>query len=441
MDDPEPYQQLIVSSIVNPFTIETLINLIVIILLLACSALISASEVALFSLKPSEIDEISKSEKNSTHSKILELINKPNYLLATILIANNTVNIAIVLLSTFTLESQFNFENIPEWLTFSIQVVGITFLILLFGEILPKVYATKNALKVSEFVTKPIRLLVKLFKPVSYLLISSTQIIDKRVKRKAHDISVEELSHAIDLTNDIAVNEQEHQILKGIVKFGATSVIEIMTARVNVVAIEKNTPIEDVIKTINESGHSRIPVFEETFDKIIGVLYVKDLIPYINKQTNFDWTSLLRAPFFIPETKKIDLLLKEFQERKIHLAIIVDEYGGTSGIISFEDIIEEIVGEISDEFDTEDIIYSKLDDKTYVFDGSTTINDLAKIINSVDENVFAEMKKEAETLAGLIIELSGKIPQKNEKINFQNLSFIIEASDKRRVKRVKLIIN
>lgn len=441
MDDPEPYQQLIVSSIVNPFTIETLINLIVIILLLACSALISASEVALFSLKPSEIDEISKSEKNSTHSKILELINKPNYLLATILIANNTVNIAIVLLSTFTLESQFNFENIPEWLTFSIQVVGITFLILLFGEILPKVYATKNALKVSEFVTKPIRLLVKLFKPVSYLLISSTQIIDKRVKRKAHDISVEELSHAIDLTNDIAVNEQEHQILKGIVKFGATSVIEIMTARLNVVAIEKNTPIEDVIKTINESGHSRIPVFEETFDKIIGVLYVKDLIPYINKPTNFDWTSLLRTPFFIPETKKIDLLLKEFQERKIHLAIIVDEYGGTSGIISFEDIIEEIVGEISDEFDTEDIIYSKLDDKTYVFDGSTTINDLAKIINSVDENVFAEMKKEAETLAGLIIELSGKIPQKNEKINFQNLSFIIEASDKRRVKRVKLIIN
>ena len=237
MDDPEPYQQLIVSSIVNPFTIETLINLIVIILLLACSALISASEVALFSLKPSEIDEISKSEKNSTHSKILELINKPNYLLATILIANNTVNIAIVLLSTFTLESQFNFENIPEWLTFSIQVVGITFLILLFGEILPKVYATKNALKVSEFVTKPIRLLVKLFKPVSYLLISSTQIIDKRVKRKAHDISVEELSHAIDLTNDIAVNEQEHQILKGIVKFGATSVIEIMTARLNGVSI------------------------------------------------------------------------------------------------------------------------------------------------------------------------------------------------------------
>ena len=214
-----------------------------------------------------------------------------------------------------------------------------------------------------------------------------------------------------------------------------------MTARVNVVSIEKDTPFNDIIKTILDSGHSRIPVYEDSFDKILGVLYIKDIIPHINKDDNFDWLPLLRNPFFIPENKKLDDLLKEFQERKIHLAIIVDEYGGTSGIITLEDIIEEIVGEISDEFDTEDIVYSKLDDSTYVFDGNTTINDLNKIIILDDNTIFTEMKKEAETLAGLIIEISGKIPQKNEKVNFHHFSFIIEASDKRRVKRVKLIIN
>ncbi|HRP60202.1 MAG TPA: gliding motility-associated protein GldE [Vicingus sp.] len=440
MDDPEPYYFLLLNNFVNPFVFETLLNIIVLILLLICSALISGSEVSLFSLKPHELEKIHEANDNSSVSAIRQLLNQPNYLLATILIANNTVNIAIILLSTITLNQQFNFNVLPYWLNFLIQVIGITFFILLFGEILPKVYATKNALKMALFMAKPLNFLIAIFKPISYLLISSTNFIDKKIKRKTHDISVEELSHAIDLTNDINSNEQEHQILKGIVKFGETSVKEIMTARVKVVSIEKDTPFDEVIKVILESGHSRIPVYEETFDKVLGVLYIKDIIPYINNEKDFNWNTLIRTPFFVPENKKLDDLLKEFQERKIHLAIIVDEYGGTSGIITLEDIIEEIVGEISDEFDTDDIVYSKLDDNTYIFDGNTTINDLAKII-SLDEEILVEMRREAETIAGLIIEVSGKIPQKNEKINFQNLSFVVEASDKRRIKRVKLIIN
>lgn len=440
MDDPFLYSSILLTNFVNPFSIEILANILIILVLLVFSAMVSGSEVALFSLAPADLDKIKDAEDKGS-ANISIILNQPKYLLATILIVNNAVNIAIIILSTLTLQQQFNFSALPYWLDFAIQVIGITFLILLFGEIVPKVYATKNALKIALLMALPLKLLIKVFKPISFLLIYSTNFFDKNIKRKTHDISVEELSHAIDLTNDIHSNQQEHQILKGIVKFGETSVKEIMTARVNVVSIEKETPFNDIIKTILDSGHSRIPVYEDSFDKILGVLYIKDIIPHINKDENFDWLPLLRNPFFIPENKKLDDLLKEFQERKIHLAIIVDEYGGTSGIITLEDIIEEIVGEISDEFDTEDIVYSKLDDSTYVFDGNTTINDLNKIIILDDNTIFTEMKKEAETLAGLIIEISGKIPQKNEKVNFHHFSFIIEASDKRRVKRVKLIIN
>ena len=412
MDDPFPYSSILLNSFVNPFTVEILVNLIIIIVLLVCSALISGSEVALFSLNPSDLEKV-KDADDKASTNITFVLNQPKYLLATILIANNTVNIAIIILSTLTIHQQFNISLLPDWLDFAIQVIGITFVILLFGEIMPKVYATKNALKISLVMALPLKILIKIFSPINFLLIHSTNFLDKKIKRKTHDISVEELSHAIDLTNDINSNQQEHQLLKGIVKFGETSVKEVMIARVNVVSIEKKTPFNEVIKVILDSGNSRIPVYDDSFDKIIGVLYIKDIIPHINKKNNFDWIPLLRTPFFIPENKKLDDLLKEFQEKKIHLAIIVDEYGGTSGIITLEDIIEEIVGEISDEFDTEDIIYSKLDDLTYIFDGNTTINDLGKILTLEDNSIFTEMKKEAETLAGLIIEISGRIPHKN----------------------------
>lgn len=440
MDDPEPYLNFISLNIFHPFSYETLIYFLVLIVLIVFSALVSGSEVALFSLTPTEKDLINNSEAK-THERVRFLLIKPKKLLATILIANNFINIAIILLSTITIGNIFNLELIPDWANFLIQAIGITFIILLFGEVIPKVYATKHALNLACFMSTPLNILVKVFSPISFMLVSSTKLIDKRVKRKSHDITVEELSHALDLTDDITNDNEEHKILKGIVKFGETNVSEVMKARVKVIAVEKQTPFTQIIETILNCGHSRIPVYDETFDKILGVLYIKDLIPHISKGDDFDWLPMIRSPFFVPENKKLDDLLKEFQEKKIHLAIVVDEYGGTSGIITLEDVIEEIVGEISDEFDEEDIAYSKLDDNTYIFDGNTLINDLAKIIELENEDIFNEMKKEADTLAGLIIEISGKIPQKNEKINFKNFSFIIEASDKRRVKRVKLIIN
>ncbi|MCB9334599.1 MAG: gliding motility-associated protein GldE [Flavobacteriales bacterium] len=440
MDDPEPYLNFVTLNIFHPFSYETLIYFLVLIVLIVFSALVSGSEVALFSLTPTEKDLINNSEAK-THERVRFLLIKPKKLLATILIANNFINIAIILLSTITIGNIFNLELIPDWANFLIQAIGITFIILLFGEVIPKVYATKHALNLACFMSTPLNILVKVFSPISFMLVSSTKVIDKRVKRKSHDITVEELSHALDLTDDITNDNEEHKILKGIVKFGETNVSEVMKARVKVIAVEKQTPFSQIIETILNCGHSRIPVYDETFDKILGVLYIKDLIPHISKGDEFDWLPMIRSPFFVPENKKLDDLLKEFQEKKIHLAIVVDEYGGTSGIITLEDVIEEIVGEISDEFDEEDIVYSKLDDNTYIFDGNTLINDLAKIIELENEDIFNEMKKEADTLAGLIIEISGKIPQKNEKINFKNFSFIIEASDKRRVKRVKLIIN
>ncbi|MDG1475735.1 MAG: gliding motility-associated protein GldE, partial [Vicingaceae bacterium] len=357
-----------------------------------------------------------------------------------ILISNNFINVAIIILSTFTINNSFNFASLPIWASFLIEVAGITFILLLFGEVIPKVYATKHALFLAKTMATPITILKSFFKPISSLLIYSTGIIDKKVKKKGLDISVEELSEALDLTEDIPENKDEHRILKGIVKFGETSVKQVMKSRVDVVSIEKNTPFNEVIEIILESGHSRIPVCEESFDQIIGLLYIKDLLPHIQDADNFNWVSLVRDPFFVPENKKLDDLLDEFQELKIHLAIVVDEYGGSAGIITLEDVLEEIVGEISDEFDTDDITYSKLDNNTYVFEGKTGLNDLFKIIDLEDESIFDEVRNEADSLAGLIIGIAGKIPQKNEKINHKHFSFIIEAADKRRVKRVKILI-
>jgi gliding motility-associated protein GldE len=322
---------------------------------------------------------------------------------------------------------------------FSIEVIGITFTILLFGEVIPKIYATKHALKLAKTMASPLFILKKIVSPISTLLIYYTGFFDKRIKKKSLDISVEELSQALDLTEGIPENNEEHKILKGIVKFGETSVKQIMKSRVDVVAIEKETSFTDVIKIIMDSGHSRIPIYENSFDNILGLLYIKDLIPFINEKEDYNWIPLIRNPFFVPENKKLDDLLKEFQDKKIHLAIVVDEYGGTSGIITLEDVLEEIVGEISDEFDTEDIAYSKLDDNTYIFDGKTGLNDLSKILNLTNNNLLTDVTTEADTLAGLVIEIAGKIPQKNEKITIKNFTFIVEAADKRRVKRIKLI--
>ncbi|MCO6499045.1 MAG: gliding motility-associated protein GldE [Vicingus serpentipes] len=424
-------------EIFNPISLSVIISLVILGVLLILSALISGSEVAFFSLTPTEKESLNNEESKS-NQLISALLAAPKKLLATILISNNFVNVAIIILSSYLIKEIFNFSAISEWVIFSIQVVGITFSILLFGEVIPKVYATKHALKLAKIMALPISVLKKITSPFSQILIQSSKIIDKRIKKKSLDISMEELSHALDLAEGTIENKEEHKILKGIVKFGETSVKQVMKSRVDVVAIEKKTGYTEVIKIIMNSGHSRIPIYDESFDNILGLLYIKDLIPYINEKDDYNWLPLIRNPFFVPENKKLDDLLKEFQEKKIHLAIVVDEYGGTSGIITLEDVLEEIVGEISDEFDTDDISYSKLDENTYIFDGKTGLNDISKILTP-NENTFTEVTKGADTLAGLVIEIAGKIPQKNERIVIDNFIFIVEAADKRRVKRVKLI--
>jgi len=416
------------------------LELLAVIVLLVFSGLVSGSEIAYFSLLPKDMEEINQSN-NSSLVRVKKLLQNQKKLLATILVANNLINVGLILLTTLVINQLINFSALHEYLSFFIQVIGITFIILLFGEVIPKIYATKNGLFLSKLMSLPLIFLSYLLYPISFLLMRFTGFIDKHVKQRGLDITVEDLSHALDLTSDIDEDNEEHKILKGIIKFGETSVKQIMTARVDVVALDKNAVYQDIITTILESGYSRIPVYEESFDTITGILYIKDLLPHLEEKENFDWNKLVRKPFFVPENKKIDDLLEEFQEKKIHLAIVVDEYGGTSGIISLEDILEEIVGEISDEFDDEDLTYSKLDENNYVFDGKTQLNDVFKIIGIEEDELFGDDKIDAESLAGLVIELAEKIPQKNERVTYKNLLFTVEASDKRRVKRVKLTIN
>lgn len=442
MDDPLPPLQLstVFFNILNTIDFNTSIELLSIVILLIFSGLISASEIAYFSLSPSDINEINTSN-GKLDAFVIKLLEKQKKLLATILITNNLVNIALIILTTYVANTLIDFTLLSPLVSFLIQVAGITFFILLFGEVIPKIYATKNAIKLARLMSLPLRLVSFLVSPLSFILISLSKLIDKHVKQKGLNVTVEDLSHALDLTSDIPENQDEHKILKGIVKFGDTSVKQIMTARVDVIALDKTLPYSNVLRAIVESGYSRIPVYENSFDTIIGIIYIKDLLAHTKANDDFDWLKLIRTPYFVPENKKLDDLLAEFQEMKTHLAIVVDEYGGTSGIVSLEDILEEIVGEISDEFDDDEISYSKLDDNNYVFDGKTALNDVFKITN-IDSSILLENEKiDAETLAGLVIEVAEKIPQKNERILFKNIIFTIEASDKRRVKRVKLSIN
>jgi len=415
-----------------------LIALICTIVFLCLSALISASEVALFSLSPKSREELRKS--SSLRDKtVLQIYDKPKRLLATILIASNLVNIGIVLISEVIAKEELAFIENPI-LAFLIQVVAVTFLILLFAEVIPKVFAIQHSLSVARLMAFPISFLEKLLYPLSYLLIQSTSFIDKKVKKRIHAISVEDLSHALDLTISADMPEPEKKILKGIVKFGQVNVKQIMTPRMDVAALEYNTHFKKLMEDILASGYSRIPIYKETIDKISGILSVKDLLPYIDKEDDFKWQTLLREPFFIPENKKNDDLLKEFQHRKIHMAIVVDEYGGTSGIVTLEDVIEEIVGEINDEFDDDDLIYSKLDDYNYVFEGKISLNDLSRKL-AIDNSLFELTNgREADTLAGFIIEYTGTIPKKGEEVKFKDYIFTVESADNRKIKRVKVTV-
>lgn len=434
---PEPPLILNTLPFINPVDSSTIFSLIVLLILLATSALISGAEVAFFALKPHELEKI-KTQKTKKAKLIDGFLSKPKELLATILITNNFVNVGIIILATYISGSLIDFQG-NEWLQFIIQVIIITFLLLLFGEVLPKVYANNNAVRFVGFIVRPLSIFDKVFKPLSQILVVSSRIIDRKLQGKSHKLSVDDLSNALELTSDENEDKNEKKILEGIVKFGNTDVKQIMRSRIDVTALDQKSSFQQVLKTIRNTGYSRIPIYENSFDKIQGILYIKDLLPYLNKSEKLNWNELIREVFFVPENKKIDDLLKEFQEKKIHLAIVVDEYGGTSGIVTLEDIIEEIVGDISDEFDDDNIIYSKLDEHNYVFEGKTALNDFYRIL-SIDGERFENAKGESDSLAGFILELTRTMPKKDEKISFDNYTFTIEGVNKRRVTRIKVSV-
>lgn len=428
---------LLTTRIEQGFSFDVVLAILVIFLLLFFSAAVSASEIAFFSLTPGQIKEI-RGGKQGVQLLIKQLLEKPKRLLATILISNNFVNVAVVIISTYVSNQLFDFSMTPI-LGFVIQVIVITSLILLLGEIIPKVYATQFAMNIILVMAKPINFLLKIFYPLSSLLVSSTSIIDKRMTRRKHPLLMSDLSNAIDITSDASTSEENRKMLKSIARFGDIAASEIMKSRIDVTAIDHELGFGDVMRIIRESGYSRIPVYKDSFDTISGLLYIKDLIRYADQNDSFEWQSLLRPVFFVPESKRINDLLTEFQEKKIHLAIVVDEYGGTSGIITLEDIIEEIVGEINDEFDSESdtIPFVKVDDHTYIFEGKISLNDFCKIVN-VEYELFDMVKGEADTLAGLVLELAGRIPVVSEIVSFADYSFCVEAADKRRIKRIKV---
>ena len=414
---------------------KIIIGLIILVLLLFGSALMSASEVAYFSLRPEDIEKL-KNYKTNRAKTVLKLFNMPEKLLSTILVANNTINIAIVLLAAYLSARSFDFGSNPV-LGFILKAVGITFLLLFFGEIMPKVYATRNQISMAQFMALPLVVLEKIFKPVTSLLILSSSFVKRRTGTRRSNISMADLSDALELTSD-DINEDE-KILKGIVNFGNINVSAIMCPRIDVTAVDIKLGFCKIVSVIINSGFSRIPVYSGSFDSVKGILYAKDILPYTNSSDNFKWQALLRPPYFVPETKKINDLLKEFQLKKIHMAIVIDEYGGTSGLITLEDILEEIVGEITDESDEDEALFRKIGETTYIFEGKILLNDFFKIIE-VEDDPFEEVRGESETLAGLILELTGEIPQKDQVIKYKNFVFSIESADRRRIKEIRVEI-
>jgi len=436
--DPEPLFILLLA-----FDSTMLISSVVLIVLLTCSALISGAEVAFFSLTPTDLEGIEISDQENTRLKmVIRLLKKPKKLLATILVANNTINIAIVLLFASLGEVLFGNIQATIWgisVKFVVEIIIITFLILLFGEILPKIYASRNNMKFASLMAFPLRFLDVVFTPLTGPMRYITLLIHAKLGDQKSNFNVDQLSQALELTSEGDTTKEEQKILQGIVAFGNTDTKQVMRPRMDVFALNKEDPYPSVLEQIRIKGYSRIPVYDESVDTIVGILYVKDLLPHLS-ETNFNWTSLLRTPNFVPENKKLDDLLAEFKEKKNHLAIVVDEYGGTSGIITLEDIIEEIVGDISDEFDDEDVIYTKIDDSNYVFDGKTSLKDFYRIIQLEDDNVFETSKGEAETIAGFLLEISRGFPRKNEVIKHNRYTFTVEAIDKKRIKQIKFTI-
>ena len=434
--DPFPLVLSNVQIAVQNIDIQTIIGLTISLFLVILSALFSGAETAYFSIRSDQLKEIER--KQDFRSRlIIKYIKHPKKFLATLTLANGFVNVCFIVLMGITLNWIFNFSNNPA-LGFIIQIVIIAFVLLLFGEILPKFYAKNRARKFARNAAVPILIFEKLLNPFSTLMINTSSIIGKKLAHIKQNITIDDLSQALNLTTH-QITEDEN-ILKGIVKFGNIDASEIMKSRVDVFAIEINTMFQDLLKVVIDSGHSRIPVYSESFDNVKGILFIKDLLPHLNEDNDFKWQPLIRPPYFVPENKKINDLLKEFQENKIHMAIVIDEYGGTSGIVTLEDVLEEIVGEITDETDEDELIFSQINESTYMFEGKTLINDFLKIVD-IEDDFFEDIKGDADTIAGVILELTGEIPEKNKQIEYKNLTFTIESVDKRRIKKIKVTIN
>ena len=405
--------------------------------LLLFSALASGSEIAFFSLTPNHLNELDE-DKNESDRKILKLREDSERTLATILITNNLVNVTIIMLLNYFIAHVVDFGN-AVWLEFIVITVLLTFLLLLFGEIMPKVYAGQNPLAFCRLTAGSILFLSKVFYPLSEILIKTGLLAEKVVQKENHVLSVDDLEQALELTDKEELKEEKN-MLEGIVRFGDESAKEVMTSRQDVVDLDFRLPFPEVLKCIIENNYSRIPVYQDTIDNIRGILYIKDLLPHLSKPATFRWQSLIRPPYFVPETKKIDDLLRDFQENKVHIAIVVDEFGGTSGIITLEDILEEIVGEINDEYDEEEKNYTRINANTYIFEGKTLLSDLYKILN-LDDETFEEVEGDADSLAGLLLEIKGDFPELHERIDYKNFTFEVTEIDEHRISKIKVVIH
>ncbi|MBR4391488.1 MAG: gliding motility-associated protein GldE [Bacteroidales bacterium] len=437
--DPEPYIEqfpVILSTFFTGFTLNAIIGLAVLCLLLVASGLLSSSETAYFSLQPADIDDL-ESRNDAKSRLVLKLRERPKSLLATILIGNNFVNVTITLLATYIVSEMFDMAHHPA-AAFIMEVIVITSLVLIIGEITPKIVASKRPVKIARFMARSLQVLMVLFKPLSKLLVNSTSFMDKHLEKKKAEISMDDLSTAVDIATEDSTPSDERKMLKGIATFTEKEVSSVMKPRIDIIAVEHDMPFQDMLATVIRSGFSRIPVYEETLDKVCGILYVKDLLPYLDAQS-YEWQRLTRPAFFVPENRKINDLFQDFREKKIHIAIVVDEYGGTSGLITMEDVIEEIVGEINDEFDNvkQEQHYTKLDDETYLFKAQTSIVDFCKVFN-VSENYFEPMQGEADTLAGLVLEIEGRIPEVGFQFDIEKFHFEITEADERKIIQIKV---
>lgn len=407
-------------------------------LLLLMSAFASGSEIAFFSLTPADVDELEDS-KTQADRNIRMLRDDSERTLATILITNNFVNVTIIMLLNYVISGCIHFGEKAYWLQFLFTTIFLTFLLLLFGEIMPKVYSRRNPLQFCRRFVGGVLFARRLFWPIENILLLSRKLADNMVKKESHVLSVDDLEQALELTDKDDIKE-EQSMLKGIIRFGDETAKEVMTSRQNIVDLDIRSNFQDVLQCIVENNYSRIPVYQDNTDNIRGILYIKDLLPHLGKPNGFRWQSLIRAPYFVPETKKIDDLLREFQDNKVHIAVVVDEFGGTSGIVTLEDILEEIVGEINDEYDEEEKFYSKLNYNTYVFEGKTLLTDFCRILN-IDDEEFAEVEGDADTLAGLLLELKGDFPSLHEKLDYKHYTFDVMDVEERRISKIKVTVH